>query len=379
MAGKVVMLIIKKIILIFCSLLVSLILAELIIRITPSLRSKYQLSRYEVKKHSAVPCGIPKKEEARNKREGINKDYRKSGLYLYRPSKVPGLGYELIPYMPAEREVNSYGMVCKEYPIKKGPNVYRILVLGDSVTQEYSFVENLETMLNAAHLGLDFELWNAGTGGYQVNQYAAYLKYKGIRYEPDMVIVDFCLNDFDLDTIVYYETKNGVAGYRNTGYYLSKAIPLNKWCYRHSYLYRLLIINLEKLLFTHEGKNKDSAFDENQEGRYYLKSIMDICKKHKIPLLAVIFPYLKPLGEYTDGEKEQYKMISDSLRELDIDVIDLHAYIPEEIRHTFRSNKKVAQDIVHMKPEGYNFAARAVFSYLVKNYFEKTKIIKKVK
>ena len=257
------MLIIKKIILILCSLLVSLILVELIIRVTPSLRSKYQLSRYEVREHSAV-SSIPKKEEARNRAEGINKGYRKSGLYLYRPSTVLGLGYELVPHMLAEREVNSYGMVCKEYPIKKGPNVYRILVLGDSITQEYSFVENLETMLNGAHLGLDFELWNAGVGGYQINQYAAYLKYKGIRYKPDMVIVNFCLNDFDLDTIVYYETKDGVVGYRNAGYHLSRTIPLNKWYYRHSYLYRFLIVNLEKLLFTYEGKDKDYIFDENE-------------------------------------------------------------------------------------------------------------------
>jgi len=361
------MAIIKKIVLTLCSLVVSLILAELIIRTIPGLHSKYQPLRYAVG------------EKDINKVEGINEGYRISGFYLYRPSEVPGLGYELTPHAQAEREVNSYGIVCKEYPIKKRPGVYRILVLGDSITQEYSFVETLESMLNGTPSSFVFELWNAGVGGYQVNQYAAYFRHKGIRYKPDMVIVNFGLNDFDLDTVVYYETRKGVIGYHNAGYQLSKTVPLNKWYYRHSYLYRLLVVNLEKFLSADRGENKDDIFNEKQEGKYYIKLIRDICREHKIYLFGVIFPYLKPLREYTDGEKERYKAILDSLHELGIDVIDLHEYIPEEIRHTFRSNKKVAQDLVHLTPEGYKFAAGIVFRYLAENYFEKENIIRKVK
>ncbi len=356
------MMIIKKSILILCGLLFSLILVELVIRLTPSLRSKYQLCRYVVKEKEDI-----------NHVEALNETYRRSGQYLYRPSTVPGLGYELIPHMQAEREVNSYGMVCKEYPINKSPNVYRILVLGDSITQEYSFVKNLEAMLNDASANLVFELWNAGVGGYKVNQFAACLKYKGVLYKPDMVIMNLDLNDFGLDTVVYYETKDGIVGYRNAGYQLSKMIPLNKWYFIHSYLYRFIIINLENLLFNPTEEYKDNMVNTQREGKYHIKLIKDICVKHNIYLIGIIFPYLKPLGEYTDGERGRYKMILDSLRDLDINLVDLHGYIPEENRYIFRRNK---QDLVHLTPEGYKVAATAVFGYLAKNYLKELSLRK---
>lgn len=60
-------------------------------------------------------------------------------------------------------------------------------------------------------------------------------------------------------------------------------------------------------------------------------------------------------------------MILGSLKALDINVIDLHEYIPEQNRYLFRYNK---QDEVHATPEGYKVAASAVFRYLAKNYFK---------
>lgn len=346
----------KKIILSLSSILFILLLFELGFRLIPALRSKYQFSRYVLKERGDIYSV-----------EAINESFYRSGQYLYRPSEIPGLGYELVPHMQAEREVNSYGMVCKEYPINKRTNIYRILVLGDSITQDYNFVESLEEMLNDASSNLVFELWNAGVGGYQVNQYAAYLKYKGIRYKPDMVIVNFGLNDFDLNAVVYYETKDGVVGYRNAGYHLSKMIPLNKWYYKHSYLYRFLIINLENSFFGAKNQYANFSVNKLREGRYYIKLIKNICENRKISPLAVIFPYLKPLKEYTDGERKQYKMIFNSLSALDIEFIDLHEYMPEEERYMFKCNK---QDYVHATPEGYRLEAKAVFKYLSENQFK---------
>ena len=76
--------IIKKIGLILYSLLFSLLLAELMFRLIPNWRLKYEPSRYLVKKKVDV-----------NRVEALNSQFFESVHHLYRPSKIPGLGYEL--------------------------------------------------------------------------------------------------------------------------------------------------------------------------------------------------------------------------------------------------------------------------------------------
>lgn len=340
---------IKKFSLSLISVIFLLILLELLIRFLPSTFIKFNLKR----------CAVSQEEV-----DFMNRCPGEPKRCLYGPSSIPGLGYELIPGAEAMRaRVNFYGMTGYEYKIKKTPSTYRILLLGDSIIQEGFFAENLKRLLNDTYPQWSFEVWNAGVGGYQVNQYAAYLKYKGIKYNPDMVIVNLGLNDFDITNIIYYQTKDGVIAYYNFANQLSKVIPLNKWLFRHSRLYRFLISKAEALFLS--SNTAESAVNaEAEEGKYYLEIIRDICQKNKAILLCTVFAYLKPLAEYKGFEKKSYKNIVDSLRDLDIEYIDLHKYFPEDDRQDLRFFKN---DYVHLSPKGLEIAARAVFNYLVNN------------
>jgi hypothetical protein len=108
-------------------------------------------------------------------------------------------------------------MVGREHRLEKDKDTYRILVLGDSITEHNWYVEKLEDKLNNSNpkLNYKFELWNGAAMGYQVNQCAAYLEYKGLRYDPDMVIIGFCLNDFDTQYWVFYKDKKGFTIFYN--------------------------------------------------------------------------------------------------------------------------------------------------------------------
>lgn len=341
---------VKKIFLLLLSVLLALALIEACFWFFPSLRYEYGLNSFGLQQRAKKTYVDP-----------INSHYQKHGWYRCRPSSIPGLGYEIVPFSPSGRGANSRGMIGPEYRLEKGPDTYRILVLGDSIMQEHSFVEALEEILNNAGLRYDFEIWNAGVGGYQVNQYASYLRYKGIKYHPDMVLVNFDLNDFYTQTIVYYETRDGVVGYFNPGRGVSKKIPLNKGLFRHSYLYRFLIVTYEGFLSRHQ-----EGIDNEKEGRYYVSMIKEICQKRDILLFAAIFPYLKPFSEYNRSEKNDYRQIIDSLEDLNIDYIDLHAYIAGEARPSLKNKK---DDYVHPSPEGARIAAGEVFRYLMENYF----------
>mgnify|MGYP002813831001 CR=1 FL=1 len=100
---------------------------------------------------------------------------------------------------------------------------------------------------------------------------------------------------------------------------------------------------------------------------YYLKIIKNICQNKKIPLSGVIFPYLKRLSEYRDGEMDRYKEIIEVLDILNIDYIDLHKYLPEEDRYVLRKDR---DDYSHPSIEGHEIAAGLIYKYLLENYFK---------
>ena len=83
--------------------------------------------------------------------------------------------------------------------IAKGPNTFRILVLGDSVTFGHGAVHDypslLEAQLKRWRPEIDWQVWNLGVPGYNTSQELSYLLDVAPRYAPDLVIVGFFIND----------------------------------------------------------------------------------------------------------------------------------------------------------------------------------------
>jgi len=99
--------------------------------------------------------------------------------------------------------INSLGFRdTREYALQKSPGTFRILVLGDSVTfghgavYETSYPYLLEQRLREWRPDVKWEVWNLGGPGYNTADELAYLNEVGERYQPDLVIVGFFLNDF---------------------------------------------------------------------------------------------------------------------------------------------------------------------------------------
>lgn len=103
--------------------------------------------------------------------------------------------------------INSMGFRGKEVEINKPPGKTRILIIGDSMTfgwglpddQTYPYL--LENILKEKGAG-NVEVINGGyTGGLSPDSYYIYLKEKGFRLKPDILILGFFVgNDItDLD------------------------------------------------------------------------------------------------------------------------------------------------------------------------------------
>ena len=89
----------------------------------------------------------------------------------------------------------------REYDLAKGPNTFRILVLGDSVTfghgsvYEHTYPYMTEERLKVWRPEIDWQVWNAAVPGYNTSQELAQLLEVGDRFRPDLVVVGFFVND----------------------------------------------------------------------------------------------------------------------------------------------------------------------------------------
>ena len=123
---------------------------------------------------------------------------------ILRESDNPDMIYELTPNSAGfawgtEVTVNAHGFRDREYKTEKSRGVYRIAVLGDSVTfgnflpVEATYPKRLEQAFHRR--GLPVEVLNFGVGGYDTLQEVALLKDLGLKFAPDEVIVGYSMND----------------------------------------------------------------------------------------------------------------------------------------------------------------------------------------
>jgi lysophospholipase L1-like esterase len=123
---------------------------------------------------------------------------------ILQPSDHPLRRFELTPNSSGfawrtDVQVNSHGMRDRERSVER-TGAPRIVVIGDSVTFGSGvavgdrFTDRLE-MLLGARLGAEVEVLNLGVGGYDTLQEVATLEDVGLRFEPDLVVVGYCVND----------------------------------------------------------------------------------------------------------------------------------------------------------------------------------------
>ena len=114
-----------------------------------------------------------------------------------------GRWYNAMYEFDVEVHVNELGLRAPDsVGYAKSPDVYRILVLGDSfveavqVSFEQTFGQQLAELLNDAGASIQedvrrIEVINVGTGGWGNDQQLLWLRHEGHKYSPDLVILAF--------------------------------------------------------------------------------------------------------------------------------------------------------------------------------------------
>lgn len=312
---------------------------------------------------------------------------------ILRESEHPLRIFELTPHSRGtawrtQVEINRYGFRDRELPVGRS-DAARVVVIGDSitfgsgVTPEERFTDQLEPLL-ATRLAEPVEVLNLGVGGYDTLQEVATLEDVGLQFEPDLVLLAYCVND------VGHNSPNleYIRGLKSAG------SPLYRL--RTMQLLRTTLDRLQ-LIRSLEADNQEAAFAERFEGliervnddaaltalrdrlrttlegieepdfrlEWYLSSVhlgkvahaltrlQALSTEHAFDVIVAIIPFLDARAPY----EIPYAMVEHMTSSRGFETIDLRASLADVKLETLRSRES---DPIHPNALGHRLIAEAI-------------------
>jgi hypothetical protein len=144
------------------------------------------------------------------------------GLHEFRPDRSwlyglrPGAELRVAATGDVVYRINPDGFRGPRHARPRPEGRRRIVVLGDSVAFGYAvdeaqaFPRVLESRLAERLPGAGFEVVNLGVGGYNAWNELELLRDVGVGYQPDLVLVQFCINDLN-DPTMHFDAQTRLA------------------------------------------------------------------------------------------------------------------------------------------------------------------------
>lgn len=296
---------------------------------------------------------------------------------------------------PAHPEINAQGLRDDAVSIPKPNGVFRILVLGDSVTygmgvsSSSTFANRLEDLLRKQLEVRTVDVINAGVSGYTTYNELQYYLTKGRAFESDIVMLAFCMNDVANPRLHWNYTTEKIVNIPkeaipNQAYDLHLLEALHKhknlWAMRkYSMLYSALewrIADIFRLMPRHADDHTSSEIATNITGedplsievlldssspeRQWLTAMFAQLQKatqaDHATLIIVIFPLAYQLAEHYPYLPQQ--PIAEYCSQHSIYCIDLldpfRGYRQEDIFF----------DLWHLTEYGHDLSAQEMFRFL---------------
>ena len=271
---------------------------------------------------------------------------------------------------------NARGFRGRELPISKARDGTRVVVLGDSIAfgLDVSDDETFTHLLDARNNGI--EAANLAVQGYGPDQELLVLMNEGLRLEPDVVVLAFCLaNDFaePVLPVSLYDGRTPKPRFRLAGDRLvlddenlrrSALQRVSQWIADYSQLAShasALVPRREPPLRPHWRERYNGALRDEGHALQLSLALVDcmnsVCLERGITFLVAVFPDRK-------SYKVKPRLAERFLRSLDLDgiqVIDMT--VP--FRAAGPRLKTVALDGTgHLNPFGHALTAEILESYI---------------
>jgi lysophospholipase L1-like esterase len=296
----------------------------------------------------------------------------------YRLSANPIILYEYRPgYKPTDQPfdwshkgfaINGAGFRDYEYSEQKPRGTYRIVVLGDSTTAGNGipnlvqiYAKRMEKLLNTpTDTSIRYEVLSMAVGGYHTLQEVETLRTKGLKYNPDMVLVTFCVNDFDLhsDGGVYSRLLDTKKSY--LGYYLN---PIYDTLLRISRL--AFILNYRFNAYLKRGYDEmyiTNILKRQTTVKAGLNLLSKLQQEHGFVAIVVILPAFNArFDEYqfSHVHEEVFRSAEDLSGIVVIDLLQSFARVDNNA-------KKFSYDGIHMNEYGHEVMANILLPIIQK-------------
>lgn len=289
----------------------------------------------------------------------------------------------------------------KGYSLEKPPKTFRIVVLGDSFTfgqgvkRDETFSKKLELMLNKDSPEIRFEVINLGFCGLNTvtekeilserginpDTWAPDERYRGLNYQPDLVLLEYTLNDSStswrrLGNIKEFDDKwrTGEVIIRvNTGAY-SLPIPefIDKFLTKYSRFYSFFLNRYNQILaifgLREAGESAItgtlSRYKEDFTGWGYAKQALaemaSVAGQNGLPIVIAVYPLIVNFNDYPF--KDVHSKILGIAGYLGFHTLDLFPPFEGLDAKSFMATPNDS----HPNAKAHAIAAKAIFEYLIK-------------
>jgi len=294
-------------------------------------------------------------------------------------------GYKLEPNqkdtytMDRPVRTNSFGFRDSEWAMPKSSSAWRIMVVGDSQTFpngvdiESSYPKVLAREINNHRM--DVEVIVAAAGGWSISNEVEFLKSEGLSYQPDVLILGFFPNDYQIkhDDTSERLKRNGLKNLSADGRWDGRPRWLQWLPYRMIFLIKrsALIRQLRDRigLLTYEGGDLVTQLLQNQvvlaeakriQDTYaFLDEIVELCEARGIELVVAMIP---PINLFW-FENRTFLYIQDMRRYCEgntIGFVDLSQQVPSDTNSMY-----LYPWDNHLSPLGHEAMAKQLYTYLL--------------
>lgn len=317
----------------------------------------------------------------------IPADDTKKTTTLY--AKDRELGWRLRPHAedvlgPTRATINGKGLRGPEIDYAKKAGTKRILFLGDSVTfgvtsETYRdiFPWQIESMMKQQSTFDDIQSINAGVGGYSPWQEYIYLSREGLRYDPDLVVVSFVMNDvvekFSLQRFggltegwqlsrnkIPFEELISKSGVLYFTYHLGQRIRFGNNVQEGAKLEEN--IGMWSIIKTPDSPAVERAWDITLEN---LSDIFSLSKEQDIPAVLVIFPVRFQLKAPLKTSRPQ-ELLVQYANANSIPVVNLLPVMSKRMKKQGLMPKDYFTDNLHLSHLGSDVVAEVLTEFFLK-------------
>jgi lysophospholipase L1-like esterase len=302
------------------------------------------------------------------------------------------------PKIPLVYKTNSLGYRNPEIGPKKGK---RLLFLGDSITfgqgvnEEWTFVRLLENL--ARSQGETWETVNGAVEGLGSNGELAVLHETGLAIKPDVVVLDFYLNDFLESPGIFMTRLPGLLDRSRLAHklegFLAARLFLTSAEKNPSVIQPMQKPPEEILAWQEEFKKNSTVLVPPQKddpaARAFQEAVLQnfedwggafsprvwkkleplleefsrLAKEHRFQLVLVAFP-VRAQVETTALIDYPQQRLSQIARTLQVPFLDLNPLLRRDFEKNKKAEDRLYFDHCHLTVRGHQLAAQAIYHFL---------------